>query len=204
MKRYTGKTLDDCLAQAAQDKGVAIESLRYTKTEEKGGFLGLSTTVIIDVQGPEDIVEFIQNYLNTYFKNIDLDVKVNVTLDDGLFNVLLDAENNAILIGRAGATLHAINTVLRGAVNAQFKTKVNVLVDINGYKQDRYDKVRALADRMAKNVLRTKIAVVLDPLPNDERKVIHQHLSGMAHIKTESIGEGSNRRLKILYVKDKA
>jgi spoIIIJ-associated protein len=204
MKRYTGKTLDECLAQAAQDKGVAVESLRYTKTEEKSGFLNLSTTVIIDVQGPEDIVAFIETYLTTYFKNIDLDVKVNVTLDEGTFNVLLDAENNAILIGRSGATLHAINTVLRGAVNANFKSKVNVLVDINGYKQDRYEKVRALADRMAKNVQRTKIAVVLDPLPNDERKVIHQHLSGMPHIKTESIGEGSNRRLKILYVKDKA
>jgi spoIIIJ-associated protein len=204
MKRYTGKTLDECLAQAAQDKGVAVESLRYTKTEEKSGFLNLSTTIIIDVQGPEDIVAFIETYLTTYFKNIDLDVKVNVTLDEGTFNVLLDAENNAILIGRSGATLHAINTVLRGAVNAQFKSKVNVLVDINGYKQDRYEKVRSLADRMAKNVLRTKIAVVLDPLPNDERKVIHQHLSGMPHIKTESIGEGSNRRLKILYVKDKA
>jgi spoIIIJ-associated protein len=204
MKRYTGKTLDECLAQAAQDKGVAVESLRYTKTEEKSGFLNLSTTIIIDVQGPEDIVAFIETYLTTYFKNIDLDVKVNVTLDEGTFNVLLDAENNAILIGRSGATLHAINTVLRGAVNANFKSKVNVLVDINGYKQDRYEKVRSLADRMAKNVLRTKIAVVLDPLPNDERKVIHQHLSGMPHIKTESIGEGSNRRLKILYVKDKA
>ena len=66
MKRYTGKTLDECLAQAAQDKGVEIDALRYTKTEEKSGFLGLSTTVIIDVQGPEDIVAFIESYLSTY------------------------------------------------------------------------------------------------------------------------------------------
>jgi len=116
---------------------------------------------------------------------------------------MLDAENNAILIGKAGQTLQAINTVVRGAVNSHFKGKFNVLVDINNYKQDRYEKVKALADRVARSVLRSKTTATLDPLPNDERKVIHQYLSEMPHIKTESVGEGNQRRLKIVYDKNK-
>ena len=203
MKRYSGKTLEDCLAQATKDLGVDAEALRYTKTEEKTGFLGMGTLVTIDVTGPEDIVAFIQDYLETYFKNIDLDVNVMVKQEEEGFGVMLDAENNAILIGKAGQTLQSINTVVKGAVNSHFKGRYNVLVDINNYKQDRYEKVKALADRIARSVLRSKTAATLDPLPNDERKVIHQYLSEMPHIRTESVGEGNQRRLKIVYDKNK-
>lgn len=203
MKRYSGKTLEDCLAQATKDLGVDAEALRYTKTEEKTGFLGMGTLVTIDVTGPEDIVAFIQDYLETYFKNIDLDVNVMVKQEEDGFGVMLDAENNAILIGKAGQTLQSINTVVKGAVNSHFKGRYNVLVDINNYKQDRYEKVKALADRIARSVLRSKTAATLDPLPNDERKVIHQYLSEMPHIRTESVGEGNQRRLKIVYDKNK-
>ena len=61
-----------------------------------------------------------------------------------------------------------------------------------------------MANRIAKTVLRTKIAATLDPLPNDERKVIHQYLSEMKFIRTESVGERNERRLKIIYDKNKA
>ena len=203
MKRYSGKTLDDCLAQATKETGLEAEALRYTKTEEKTGFLGMGTLVTIEVTGPEDIMSFVQEYLETYFRNIELEVNVMVKQEAEGFSVMLDAENNAILIGKAGQTLQSINTVVRGAVNSHFKGKYNVLIDINNYKQDRYEKVKALADRVARSVLRSKTTATLDPLPNDERKVIHQYLSEMPHIKTESIGEGNQRRLKIVYDKDK-
>jgi len=195
--------LEDCLAQATKDLGVDAQALRYTKTEEKTGFLGMGTLVTIDVTGPEDIVAFIQDYLETYFKNIDLDVNVMVKQEEDGFGVMLDAENNAILIGKAGQTLQSINNVVKSAVNSHFKGRYNVLVDINNYKQDRYEKVKALADRIARSVLRSKTAATLDPLPNDERKVIHQYLSEMPHIRTESVGEGNQRRLKIVYDKNK-
>lgn len=203
MKRYTGKTLDEVVAQASKELGIDAENLRYTKTEEKAGFLGMGSSVTIEVTGPEDIVDFIQNYLETYFKNIDLEVNVIVKQEEDGFSVMLDAENNAILIGKAGQTLQSINTVVKSAVNSTFKGRFNILVDINGYKQERYEKVKALADRIARSVLRSKTAATLDPLPNDERKVIHQYLSEMPHIRTESVGEGNQRRLKIVYDKNK-
>jgi spoIIIJ-associated protein len=203
MKRYSGKTLEDCLAQATKETGLEAEALRYTKTEEKTGFLGMGTLVTIEVTGPEDVMSFVQDYLETYFRNIEVEVNVMVKQEAEGFSVMLDAENNAILIGKAGQTLQAINTVVRGAVNSHFKGKYSVLVDINNYKQDRYEKVKALADRIARSVLRSKTTATLDPLPNDERKVIHQYLSEMPHIKTESIGEGNQRRLKIVYDKNK-
>jgi spoIIIJ-associated protein len=116
---------------------------------------------------------------------------------------MLNAENNAILIGKNGQTLTAINTVVRAAVNSSFKRRFNVMVDINNYKVDRYDKVMQIASRVARTVQRTKISATLDPMPNDERKVVHQFLSEMKNIRTESEGEGINRRLKIIFDRNK-
>ena len=61
-----------------------------------------------------------------------------------------------------------------------------------------------MARRIAKTVQRTKVEAILDPLPNDERKVIHQYLGEMKNIRTESVGEGRDRRLKIIYDEHKA
>ncbi len=58
-----------------------------------------------------------------------------------------------------------------------------------------------MAKRIGKQVLRSKVDVKLDPLPADERKVIHQVISEMdSHLKTESKGEGKNRFITISYV----
>ena len=119
--------------------------------------------------------------------------------DSTLYRVILDADNNAIIIGKNGQTLRAISTVLKAAVNSTFKRRINVIVDVNHYKEDRYRKVKAIARREAINVAKTHIDCELDPMPNDERKVIHQYLQDFKNVSTVSIGEGPNRHLCIKY-----
>ena len=89
---------------------------------------------------------------------------------------------------------------MKQAVQNQFKKRIEISVDINGYKETRYKKVASMAKRLGKQVLKTKIDVKLDPLPADERKVIHQVISEIDHLKTESQGEGKNRFVTISYV----
>ena len=59
-----------------------------------------------------------------------------------------------------------------------------------------------MAKRIAKQVQRSKVDVELDPMPNDERKVIHKTLNEWHNIKTESEGEAANRHICIRYVSD--
>ena len=61
---------------------------------------------------------------------------------------------------------------------------------------------RSIAQRVARSVKKSRIDAALDPMPNDERKVIHQYLSDFPNIKTESEGEGRNRHLVIKYKAD--
>lgn len=203
-KLYTGKTLDDLLAAAAKEKNCEVADLHYEIKEEKAGFLGLGKEVTAEVYCDQDILEFMKEYLQTYFDGIEMESYTEIDRDkDGYYHVNLDTQNNAILIGRNGQTLQALNTILRAAVSSEFKKRVGVLVDINGYKEEKYQKVCALARRVAKSVQRTKTDATLDPMPADERKAIHSYLSSMPNVSTQSEGEGNQRRLKILYTPDK-
>jgi len=199
MKKYTGKNLEEVLEIVANEKGVSKEELTYEVLEEKKGILGIGASVTIQAYCLNDVKEFIFDYLGNFFTNLNQDIEIEILQNGEEFKVVLNAENNAILIGKGGQTLQAINTVVRGAVNSHFKRRFHLLVDVNGYKDDRYAKVKSMAIRVAKTVQRTKVDALLDPMPNDERKVIHQTLSQMKNIRTESEGEGKNRRLRILY-----
>lgn len=199
MKTYSGKNVAEAIANACADKHVLESELTYEVIEEKAGFLGIGASATIKAYCFKDVVDFVKNYLKTYFTGLNMNVEITASIEDGRIKVMLNAENNAILIGKGGETLKAINTVVRSATSANFKHRYEILVDINGYKEDRYEKVTVMAKRIAKQVIRTKTNVTLDSLPNDERKMIHQALSEYKHIRTESIGDRNDRRLQIIY-----
>ena len=201
MSEYTGKSIEEILEEASKEKGCPIEELHYSVTDEKKGLLGLGNTVTATVFSMDDVKEFLFDYLGNFFTSIDQDIEVSIEQKrDNSFVVNLNADNNAVLIGKMGKTIAAFNTVVRSAVNAEFKERIEVLIDINHYKEDRYAKVRAMGKRIAKQVQKSKVDVELDPLPSDERKIIHKVLSEWNNIKTESVGEGANRHLCIRYV----
>jgi len=201
MRRYDAKTIEELLSNVAREKQVPESELIYTIVEEKTGskFFGIGKSVTADVYTMEDVRLFLQSYLEDFFRGLLLEVEVSVEQKNEDFEIMLNADNNAMLIGKNGTTLQAINTVVRSAVNASFKRRFNVVIDINNYKEERYDKLKQIAKRVANTVLRTKVTATLDPMPNDERKIIHQYLSEVRNIKTVSEGEGRNRRLKIMY-----
>lgn len=212
MKSYTGRTLEEVLNSIAQEQGCKVQDITYNVTdEEKGGIFGIHKSVTVEAFTSKDVKEFIFDYLGNYFTELNQGVSIEIIVDhnrekenETLYRVVLDAENNAIIIGKNGQTLRAISTVLKAAVNATFKKRINVVVDVNHYKEDRYKKVKAIARREAINVVKSHIDVELDPMPNDERKVIHQYLQDFKGVTTVSIGEGLGRHLCIKYVGENA
>lgn len=202
-QKYSGKTLEEALTNASLDKGVSSDELTYNITEEKSGFLGIGKSVEIEVYCEKDVEAFIQKYIETYFKNAQMDGSVEIINENGFYKITVNTSNNAILIGKGGKTLQAFNRLVKAATSAEFKKRVGLLIDVNGYKEDRYEKICKMAIRVAKDVRRTKVNAILDPMPADERKAIHNALSGMKNISTQSEGEGEGRRLKILYTPQK-
>lgn len=93
--------------------------------------------------------------------------------------------------------------IVKAAVQNTFNKRYEIDVDINNYKLERYQKVEKMAKRFARSVQKSRIDMKLDPLPADERKVMHQVISHMNYVRTQSVGEGKNRCLTIIYDENK-
>ena len=202
IERYTGKTIEEILDKISTEKKCPIDQITYNVIEEKKGILGIGNQIIVEAYCPNDIKEFIFDYLGNYFMGINIETSIEIREKNGVYKVILDTENNALVIGKNGKTINSINVVLKNACNSFFNKKIIVIVDVGRYKEDRYQRITKTAIRVAKEVSRTKVDVSLDPMPNDERKVIHEKLESFKNIKTESVGEGVKRHLVIKYVKE--
>ncbi len=197
MKTFEAKTLDDAIAKACDDFGITEELLIYNVVEEKKGLF--NKKVVIECYTESMVEEYIENYIRTILTDMGFTCEMAIFKQDERIYVNIDTDNNAILIGKNGVILRTLNFIVKNAVSTEFKERIELSLDINGYKENRYKKVTSLAKHFGKQVQRTHVDVALDPLPADERKVIHQTIAEMDHLSTESQGEGRNRFITIHY-----
>lgn len=198
MKHYSAKTEQEAVNVACQDLGVTIEELNYEVISITKGLFSKKAEIACFTM--KMVQEYIEKYVRVILTDMDFEVETVSYLQDGRVYCNINSSNNSILIGKNGTILRAFNLIVKNAVNMEFKRRIEVSVDINGYREDRYKKVASMARRFGKTVLKTKAEVKLDPMPADERKVMHQAISEMDHLKTESHGEGKDRYMTISYV----
>lgn len=197
MKTYEAKTIELALELASEDLGISLEDLVYELVEEKKRLF--KKTFVINVYETSDIIEYLQQYLSDVINAFDITPNIKPSVEGALIRLELDTNHNSILIGKAGRTLAAINQLVKIAATTRYKKRIRVLVDINDYKNQRYEKVVAIAKRVAREVKKTRIAVTLDPMVADERRAVHNALSNYGNIATESTGERNERRIVIKY-----
>lgn len=115
-------------------------------------------------------------------------------------SLVLDLRGNDLgfLIGRKGETLAALQHVVRLIVNKEIQQRVNLLVDIGGYKSRRESALRKLALRVADQVTRRHRTIALEPMTAYERRIIHITLRNHPTVTTESVGERDHRKVTIL------
>ena len=198
MNTYTAKTLEEALKLASEKEGCTIDELNYQVVEEKKGLF--SKKVVIETYGIIDVITFSKEYLLNIISNYDLEGTVVEKFENGIIHLTIDTNHNSILIGKNGKTLQSLNELTRIAVSNHFKHRYRILIDINGYKDDKYDRLAKMSRRIAHEVQKTHMTVTLDPMPADERRIIHNTLTNMPHIKTESTGSGKQRQIQIIYV----
>lgn len=103
----------------------------------------------------------------------------------------------SVLIGRRGETLSALQYITRLIVGKELRRPVAVIIDVEGYRQRREQQLRQLARRIAKQAIDTERTVALEPMPANERRIIHMELRDNPDVETESIGEGHRRKVTV-------
>ncbi|MGC8837179.1 MAG: RNA-binding cell elongation regulator Jag/EloR [Anaerolineae bacterium] len=119
--------------------------------------------------------------------------------DQGEGALVLDIRGRdlSVLIGRQGEALRALQYILRLMVSHRLKRWINLVVDVEGYKERRRVLLEQLAHRMAERVVLSGRPVALEPMPPNERRIVHLALRDHPQVVTESIGEGDRRRVTI-------
>jgi len=129
-----------------------------------------------------------------------MEMPARVSVRDASDPIVLDVETDdgGLLIGRRGETLSALQYLVNVLIGKRTRRWTKVVIDVEHWRERREETLRALALRQADRVRQQQRPIALDPMPANERRIIHVTLQDMRDISTRSEGEEPNRRLVIL------
>lgn len=118
--------------------------------------------------------------------------------DDSIIVCNIKTEDSNFLIGQYGLNLQSLQHIARVIARKRIGDEpVNFVLDVNFYRQEKNESIIRLAKNIAEEVLIEKHEVVMRPMTAYERRIVHMELSKNEMIKTESVGEGEDRRIVI-------
>jgi spoIIIJ-associated protein len=207
------------LGLGARDATVRITPIQTSQPAEaeqtqKVQDLGLSDQVpaesIVTDQTPEydwshqRVTEVSRQTLSELLSTMGIEGTVTVLQneaeDDEPAPITLNIEGDDlnVLIGRQGEVLNALQYITRLIVSREIEHWVNLVVDVQQYKQRRAKSLKQLAGRIADRVARTKQPVALEPMPPNERRAIHIALRNHSAVTTQSVGKADKRKVTII------
>jgi spoIIIJ-associated protein len=214
-------SVEEAIEAALVELGVTEqEALIEVVQEPHGGFLGLaSRPAIVRVRAREGEVRAsdesagevtdaddeaaaaARSFLEGLIDIMGLDADVEILTVDGVtYADILGAEENeemALLIGRHGHTLDALQELVRAHVQNQTAGPCRLQVDVEDYRKRRLAQVAKHARDAARTVLRTGRSERLEPMTAFERKVVHDAVAAFEELETSSEGEEPNRRVVV-------
>ena len=146
----------------------------------------------------QDNLNNIKKIVNEFFEKTSFEVKTEIlNLQDKTIPIKIKTEEPRVLIGQNGQTLADIQHLLKAILSHQITEQFYLDLDINDYKKKKIEYLKQTAKELADDVSLTKKEKMLDPMPSFERRIIHLELADRKDVKTESIGQGIERRIVI-------
>jgi len=145
-----------------------------------------------------DNLEVIKQIAEELLHKLEITGAISVTTDEsGAYRVHIETEETGLLIGFHGRTLESLQMILGMIVSRKLGKWERVYVNVGDYREKREEALMYMAQRAAERALASGRPIELTRLSAAERRVIHLTLSGDERVKTESEGEGSERKLII-------
>ncbi len=196
---FEAKSLQEAEKLAVEQLKIQKEKIKLTVLKEKKGMFGIGASAFYEATPNVNLATEGKVYLENILKTMGVTSRMEVrTLSEGTeIHFHVDSNENALLIGREGRTLLALQFMLRNYLNVFVDDHLIISLDIGNYHENRRKQLEILATKTAKEVAQTRIAVKLDPMNAFDRRIIHTKLSEWRDVITESEGEGEERALVI-------
>ena len=202
----TARTVEEAIELALKDldadrSDVEIDVVSRGKT----GILGIGSEParvrVTELAAPADNVTVTSEVVESLISLMDVDAILtlkqahNEDLDGPVFEI--EGDDAGLLIGRKGETLKTLQFVVRYIVSQRLGGRVNLMIDVEGYQERRNNSLANMARRVANRVSDTERPHPLEPMPPNERRIIHVTLSDHPRVTTESTGEGDSRKVVV-------
>jgi spoIIIJ-associated protein len=200
----TGQSVEAAVESALAQLNSTRDRVQIEIEDEgKKGLFGIfgSRKAIVHVTMLADPIEEACAFLKKVSEEMGVQAAITVLQEGKNITFQLSGEKIALLIGKRGQTLNALQYLTQLVTNRYAKQYVNVIVDAEGYRERRNQTLIQLGERMANRAIRTGEAVSLEPMPSYERKIIHTALMRDQKIKTTSHGTEPYRHLIITPIK---
>ena len=150
----------------------------------------------ISEENKKEIEQIIKELVEKMGIECEIEIKeVETEEQPEVFNVKTKDSN--YLIGQYGVNLQALQHIARIIFRSKTESKANFILDVNSYRQEKNESISDLAKNTAEQALRERKAITLRPMSPYERRLVHMELSKNEQVKTESIGEGEDRRVVV-------
>ena len=145
-----------------------------------------------------EAIEKVKEYITDIAIQLGIqDLTIQVEQKGKTINYRLSSEKAALLIGKRGQTLNALQQLTQLVAHEYIKRFILVKLDVENYRERRQKSLELLANRMADKAVHTGRKVELEPMPANERKIIHHVLANRVDVETYSKGEDIKRHLVI-------
>ena len=190
------KTKDEALKKALDELKVEESEIFYTYEETKGKLFKAGSCKLT-AYTKEDVMEIMKDFIKELCANLGIEVSFETNIREKQFNIKMFSDNNAILIGKGGRTMKAIETITKQKVQNEIGVRVKLFLDVENYNDKRIKQLERLAIYTAKEVRSSNVEVALDNMNSYERRIIHNKLTNFKGVTTESTGEEPNRHIVI-------
>ncbi|MFD2707215.1 RNA-binding cell elongation regulator Jag/EloR [Salibacterium lacus] len=200
--KVSGKTIEEAVASAVTELDAKTKDhIDYKVIEEpKKGFLGLlgNRSALIEAQRKPDPAEEADRFLRAVIEDMGVPIQVaKEETRDRKVMFQLYGEDPGIVIGRHGKTLDSLQYLVQLAANRYADKHITIAIDAGNYRERRRETLKQLAENLASKAERTGGKVELEPMPPQERKIIHAALQRSRRIKTYSDGTEPRRYVVI-------
>lgn len=128
---------------------------------------------------------------------IPADVQVKGSVSDGVICLDIQGDKSGLLIGKRGQTLDALQHIVNKILNKENagNSKIEVVVDTEDYRRRKQETLKEIALKMSRKAKKSLKPVSLNPMPANERRLVHLILAEDREVYTKSYGEGPLRRI---------
>lgn len=191
------KSKEEAIRLACEKLNASESEIVYHIEEETTGKLFKSSIYKIKATTFTNLVEQIKDFLKEVIINLGLDVQFESSIRERKINISMYADNNAILIGKDGKTLKALETLAKQKVQNDYGVHVSISLDVENYKEKKIKNLEYMAKKIAREVRSTKVEATLENMNSFERRVVHNILTDFKGVTTISEGEEPNRHVII-------